>query len=134
MALAEGAAPMPVDWFSSTSVFHSPQASQRPDQRGEDAPQFWQTKEDRDCLAKRKTHMFMKCSGMENKGRQGWGEGREECVIMVATNKWQYELTRFAPPAAGFFAVAQAFERDRGLSWKLHHQFQRAAHSPDIAG
>ena len=29
---------------SSTSVFQSPQASQRPAQRAEAAPQFWQTK------------------------------------------------------------------------------------------
>ena len=37
-----------VDAFSSTSVFHSPQASHLPDQRGVDAPQFWQTKDERD--------------------------------------------------------------------------------------
>jgi hypothetical protein len=29
---------------SSTSVFHAPQASQRPDQRVDAAPQLWQTK------------------------------------------------------------------------------------------
>src|SRR4051812_5263752 len=34
---------MPVPSPSSTSVFHSPQASHLPTQRGEAAPQFWQT-------------------------------------------------------------------------------------------
>jgi hypothetical protein len=48
IARADGAAPMPVDAFSSTSVFHSPHASHLPDHRGVDAPQFWQTKDVRD--------------------------------------------------------------------------------------
>jgi hypothetical protein len=39
---------MPEPVFSSTSVFHSPQESHLPAQREDAAPQFWQTKEERE--------------------------------------------------------------------------------------
>src|SRR5690606_23642888 len=48
-ALADfGPAPTPLSVISSTMVFHSPQASQRPCHRVVTAPQAWQTKDDRD--------------------------------------------------------------------------------------
>ncbi len=39
---------MPEEGASSTIVFHSSHASQRPCQRWDSAPQFWQTNDPRD--------------------------------------------------------------------------------------
>ena len=47
-APATARAPMPEEGASSTIVFHSSHASQRPCQRWDSAPQFWQTNDPRD--------------------------------------------------------------------------------------
>jgi len=58
---AAGPAAMPEPVFSTTSVFHSPQESHLPAQREDAAPQFWQTKEERD-FATDHISMFAICS------------------------------------------------------------------------